>query len=79
VALARALINQPTVVLADEPTGSLDRTSAAAVADLLMELHAQEGRILLLVTHNSALAERAAKRFELVDGKLLDASQSIYK
>jgi lipoprotein-releasing system ATP-binding protein len=69
-AVARALINRPTLILADEPTGNLDRHSAQAVADLLLELHREESTILVLVTHNSALAERLPRRFELIDGRL---------
>ena len=71
VALARALINEPALILADEPTGSLDRSTSEEVADLLWELHSQEGRILILVTHNEPLAARAAKRFDLKDGVLV--------
>ena len=70
VALARALINEPALILADEPTGSLDRSTSQDVADLLWELHRQEGRILIVVTHNETLAARAGKRFELKDGVL---------
>ena len=70
VALARALINEPALILADEPTGSLDRSTSDDVADLLWELHRQEGRILIVVTHNETLAARAGQRFELKDGVL---------
>ena len=71
VALARALINEPALILADEPTGSLDRATSDEVADLLWELHNQEARILIVVTHNEPLAARAAKRFNLRDGVLV--------
>ncbi len=71
VALARALINEPALILADEPTGSLDRSTSDDVADLLWELHGQEARILIVVTHNETLAARAAKRFDLKDGVLV--------
>ena len=71
VALARALINEPALILADEPTGSLDRATSDEVADLLWELHNQEARILIVVTHNEPLAARAAKRFDLRDGVLV--------
>ncbi len=70
VAVARALINQPLLLLADEPTGNLDRHSAETVADLLMELHRDSKTILIVVTHSQALAERLPKRFELTDGHL---------
>ena len=70
VAIARALINSPPVILADEPTGNLDRRTADAVADLLLELHREEKTILLLVTHSLALAERFSRRAELFEGRL---------
>ena len=72
VALARALINEPALILADEPTGSLDRSTSQDVADLLWELHGQEGRILIVVTHNETLAARAGRRFDLKDGVLVE-------
>lgn len=70
VAIARALINEPSVLLADEPTGNLDRKTAETIADLLMEVHREQGVILLIVTHSRQLADRFAKRWELVDGVL---------
>lgn len=70
VAIARALVNQPLLVLADEPTGNLDRRTAEAVADLLLELQAAENFILVVVTHSERLAERFEQRFELLDGVL---------
>ncbi len=69
-ALARALIHNPVLVLADEPTGNLDRTNAAKVAELLLELQAQEGTMLVVVTHSPALAARMSRRFELDDGRM---------
>lgn len=74
VAIARALINSPPVVLADEPTGNLDRRTAATVADLLLELHREEKTILLLATHSPALAERFSRRGELHEGRLESVS-----
>ncbi len=70
VAVARSLINQPLVVLADEPTGNLDRATAETVAALILELHREENTILLVVTHSADLADAFEKRYELVDGKL---------
>lgn len=70
VALARALIRQPTLLLCDEPTGNLDRMSAAAVASLLWELQARQRTILIVVTHNAELAARFPSRFELKDRRL---------
>jgi lipoprotein-releasing system ATP-binding protein len=70
VAIARALINRPRLVLADEPTGNLDRKTAARVGELLAGLHQDQELILLVVTHSEALAERFARTYELVDGPL---------
>jgi len=70
VAIARALVRQPSLVLCDEPTGNLDRTSAAAVADLLLALHREQKTMLVAVTHSAALAAQFARRFELNDRRL---------
>ena len=64
-AIARALIRQPQVLLCDEPTGNLDRESAAAVAALLFDLHQAQKTILVVVTHNHDLAARFPIHFEL--------------
>ena len=69
VALARALLLRPAVILADEPTNDLDARRAAQVADFLLALPA-DGYALLLVTHDPALAERAGNRWHIHDGKL---------
>ncbi|MGH9341648.1 MAG: ABC transporter ATP-binding protein [Acidobacteriota bacterium] len=69
VALARALIRRPLLLLCDEPTGNLDRGSAATVASLLLDLHRQQN-ILLVVTHSLELAERFPRRLELAAGRL---------
>jgi lipoprotein-releasing system ATP-binding protein len=69
VAIARALINRPALMLCDEPTGNLDSSTAASVADLVMELHHEENNILLVVTHSLELADQFARRFELRDGQ----------
>ncbi len=65
VALARALIRRPHLLLCDEPTGNLDEASAELVAGLLLELHARQETVLIVVTHNAALAARFPKRYEL--------------
>lgn len=70
VALARALIREPSLLLCDEPTGSLDRESAENVASLLLDLHAQQKTILVVVTHNLELAARFPRRFELRNRQL---------
>ncbi|MDX1388974.1 MAG: ABC transporter ATP-binding protein [Acidobacteriota bacterium] len=69
VAVARALINGPSLLLCDEPTGSLDHATAESVATLLFELHREEGNILIVVTHSLELAERFENRFELREGR----------
>jgi ABC-type lipoprotein export system ATPase subunit len=70
VAVARALINGAHLLLCDEPTGSLDAASAAAVVDLLLELAAKDGVTVLMVTHNLAQAKRFGRCFELRSGQL---------
>jgi lipoprotein-releasing system ATP-binding protein len=69
-ALARALVTGPSLVLADEPTGNLDRESGAAVEKLLQEEVKSRGAALVLVTHNESLAGKADRRLTLVDGAL---------
>jgi lipoprotein-releasing system ATP-binding protein len=69
-AVARALINRPKLILADEPTGSLDPASTDTVADLLLALNRDHAVTLIVVTHNIALAQRMGKTFELRNGKL---------
>jgi lipoprotein-releasing system ATP-binding protein len=70
VAVARALVQHPVLLLADEPTGNLDRRSAQAVGELLLELHRQERTILVVVTHSAELARLFQRRVEMVDGGL---------
>ena len=71
VAVVRALINQPQLLLADEPTGSLDHASAQQLGELLVELNREEGVTLIVVTHAMELAKRMARVMELQDGKLV--------
>lgn len=70
VAIARSLINQPKVVLADEPTGNLDRRSSEAVLELLWDLNAKSGQTFVIVTHNQELAQQVDRVIQLVDGKI---------
>jgi lipoprotein-releasing system ATP-binding protein len=73
VAVARALIREPKLLLCDEPTGNLDPSSAESVASLLLELEAREKRILVVVTHSGELAATFPSRLQLTDGKLSTA------
>ena len=75
VAIARALINQPRVILADEPTGNLDRKTSSGVLDLLWDLNDRFSQTLVLITHDHTLAQRADRRVHLVDGKISAAKQ----
>src|SRR5262245_7987851 len=70
VAIARALIHKPLLLLADEPTGNLDRHTAKAVGDLLLDLHRQANTILVAVTHSAELAGSFPRRMEMNDGRL---------
>ena len=74
VAVVRALINQPQLLLADEPTGSLDQTSARELGQLLIELNREEGVTLIIVTHARELAQRMARVLELKQGHLVPAA-----
>jgi ABC-type lipoprotein export system ATPase subunit len=72
-AVVRALINQPQLLLADEPTGALDRASAEQLAQLLLELNREEGVTLIVVTHALDLARKLGRVMELNDGRLAEA------
>jgi lipoprotein-releasing system ATP-binding protein len=73
VAVARALVLKPVLLLADEPTGNLDRKNAQAVGELLLELHRQEDTILVVVTHSADLARLFPRRAEMNDGAIQPA------
>jgi putative ABC transport system ATP-binding protein len=70
VALARAFVVRPKVLLADEPTGSLDASSGAGVIELLFEMNREFGTTLVLVTHDEGLAARCARIVRLVAGRI---------
>jgi ABC-type lipoprotein export system ATPase subunit len=70
--VVRALINNPDIILADEPTGSLDQKSAEQVAELLVEIQRQQNIALIVVTHSNELASKMKIRYQLMDGKLAE-------
>lgn len=72
VAVCRALINRPALLLADEPTGNLDRSTAEAVGSLLLDLNREQNTLLICVTHSTELAGRFPRHCELKDGKLVE-------
>jgi len=72
-AIARALIRNPTLLLCDEPTDNLDASIADSVADLLLDLHAANNTILIVVTHSAILAERFPARYQVADRALVSA------
>jgi putative ABC transport system ATP-binding protein len=72
VAIARALANEPTLLLADEPTGSLDSANAISVADLLFKLRDDPGMTIVLVTHNESLAARCPRLVRIKDGRIVE-------
>lgn len=76
VGLARAIVTQPRLLLADEPTGNLDQDTGAKVIDLMLALAAEQGTSVLLITHDPGLARRADRILTLTGGVLADASET---
>ncbi len=72
VALARAFVAEPSILLADEPTGNLDGATGAQVIDLLFDLHQRRGTTLILITHQMDLAARCQRQIEIEDGRIKD-------
>lgn len=76
LAIARALANKPTLLLADEPTGSLDSAGGAEVLELFKRLHKQEGQTIMLVTHDEKIAATADRIVRMVDGKIVNGAMA---
>ncbi len=76
VAIARAMANQPALILADEPTGSLDSLSGREVIDLLLQLNQQHGTTLVIVTHDANVAQRGNRLICMLDGAIVSDTQS---
>ncbi|HEU5368438.1 MAG TPA: ATP-binding cassette domain-containing protein, partial [Ktedonobacterales bacterium] len=75
VAIARALANNPSVILADEPTGNLDSKTGRRIVELLVQL-SHQGRTVIVVTHDRSIARLADKRMEMEDGRILSIKQN---
>ena len=76
VAIARAIVTEPTLLLADEPTGDLDKASATAVMELLKRLNQEQGRTIVMVTHDTTTAEYADLLLHLEKGRLLEKEEA---
>jgi lipoprotein-releasing system ATP-binding protein len=72
VAVARAMVLEPKVLLADEPTGNLDTKTAESVFDLLLELNRMKGITLVIVTHNLKLAQKMSRQIQLIEGQAVE-------
>lgn len=79
VAIARALANDPEVILADEPTGNLDSKRSEELAQLFLKLNKEEGKTIILVTHNLELAKHAHKIYHLKDGRIVSVEKGKYR
>jgi lipoprotein-releasing system ATP-binding protein len=80
VALARAMVLEPSLLLADEPTGNLDRSTGEAIHQLFLELNAERGSTLLVVTHNPELASLMPRKLRMVDGgRLVEEAATSYR
>ena len=71
VAVARALINSPSILLADEPSGNLDSKNADELHQLFLKLNKEQGQTIVVITHNDVLADLADRKLEMKDGKII--------
>ena len=74
VAIARAFVGKPKLLLADEPTGNLDRATGDEIVELLFDLRASHGTTLVLITHDESLAQRCDRMIRMADGRIVDAT-----
>jgi ABC-type lipoprotein export system ATPase subunit len=72
VSIARAVANDPAIILADEPTGNLDSKNGALVFDVFGELARSQGRTIIMVTHDASFAERTDRQIKLLDGRIVE-------
>src|SRR5699024_3450936 len=77
VAMARAIVNRPRIIFADEPTGALDQATGQAVIDMLFGLNQSERITLVIVTHNVELADQCSRSVEIVDGRLTEMAREV--
>ena len=77
VAIARAMANDPAIILADEPTGALDSTTGRLVMDIFHRLHREQGKTIVLITHNPELAAETQRIITLSDGKVIRQEQGV--
>jgi len=77
LAIARALANRPTVLLADEPTGALDSDGGEEILELFCRLHADSGQTIVLITHDRSVAEAASRLVQMRDGRVIDDGSAI--
>ena len=75
VAIARSIVNKPSLLLADEPTGNLDSANSAAIIDLLFDLHRSQGTTLVMVTHERLHAVRCGRQIDIKDGKVTQSAR----
>ena len=71
IAIARAMINQPSIILADEPTGALDSQTGHMIMDIFHQLHEEQGKTIVLITHSRELAAETQRIIVLNDGKIV--------
>ena len=76
VAIARALVNNPTLILADEPTGNLDTKTGEIVLDTFQRLHMEQGRTIVLITHEPYVAEHAERIIHIRDGAIVEDTKN---